>query len=1378
MICPFCTLATDLHTWASPLTVAIRDRFPVSPGHTLVIPRRHVETYFAATSDQQADLWRAVAEIKRALDEELHPDGYNVGFNAGAAAGQTVMHLHVHVIPRFTGDMDDPRGGVRHVIPGRGNYLKARPRALATGGTVDPFLHHVLPLLDRATDVAIVAAFVQESGLDELLPSLRGALHRGTRIRLVTGDYLNITQVAALERLLDLASSNLGLADGETTDSSGTSNAPGTFEARVVETGALPPPVRSFHPKSWRFEGLDFATAFVGSSNLSRSALRSGIEWNLRIDRDRDAAGWTELVTAFESLWELARPLTADWVAEYAKRAREEARPLPSGEDDAEPLATPPPRNEFQVAALDALRAGRREGRRRALVVLATGLGKTWLSAFDADAVRRDRPDGRLRVLFIAHRGELLRQAAATFRCLWRENGPGPRVGWCIGDRTELDAELVFASVQKLSRADVLGRISPRAFDYIVVDEVHHAAAASYRRILDRLDPEFLLGLTATPDRGDAADVLGLFDDNLAYRADLGDGIDKGRLAPFAYFGLADSVDYANIPWRNHRFDPEELARAVETEMRMQRLWTGWEAHRGHRTLVFCCSIRHAQFARDWLRARGVAVEAIFSAEGSFDRQDGLDRLRDGGLQALCVVDLFNEGVDIPEVDRVVMLRPTESPVVFLQQLGRGLRPWAGKDRLVVIDFVGNDRVFFERVRTLLSLAGGVPRIREFLQGARPDLPDGCRVEVELEARDLLLRLMRTGKNALEQAFNELREAHGRRPTIGEVYRLGYLPRSLLKGHGSWFEFVDSMGALLPEEQRVLALARDWLRDVETTEMSRSYKMITLEALLEAGALLDGMSVPELARRSHRVLARSPELLKDLEGTSEIDDPRKPSEARWLAYWKKNPINAWAPGGRGRWFSVEGDCFSLRLSIEEALRPALEAMTLELVDYRLAQYRKRFEPQTSGGVTRFEAKVTWNQRDPILKLPRFDGRPVGEIPVRLSDGSVWQFRFMKEYCNVARPVGTPRNLLSDKLREWFGPSAGRPGTGFHVRFSLSPDGWWAEPLGGQVLPLPMRGRVLSFPDLRAAAGSAIGPTPTDDEPAADVVVLPVRTADEGVFAVRASGDSMEGGSDPIHDGDWVVFRWGRGRGLGAIANRRALVQVPDAGGYGYQIKRVVERDGAWVLKSDNPARPSFDASASTVPLAVVEEVISPERLAPQSGTRIAAAELGGAFGHEVSPTPEEVCRQGGHLFLFVSAAGRFFAPNRLRIPVIDRRPAETAFVLVAAEEPAHWIYLGIGRWLDDEACWSVPELDFPHVASVGHRRECIAPAAATLPGPGPHRGCPCPRGTCREVDRGSWEAMPHRARERAGRPAHRWWRRWVHRTDSLGDGYWMGADGP
>src|SRR5215472_7683973 len=298
------------------LAFAIYDRFPVSPGHALVITRCVVKDWFSATSAEKLAILELIDRVKSRLDAELHPHGFNVGFNAGEAAGQTVPHLHVHIIPRFRGDMDDPRGGVRHVIPSQGNYLR-KIQPLSTGGEADPFARHVLPLFEEADEIAIVAAFIQESGLERIQSAILDALHRGSRIRIIAGDYLDITQASALEMLLDWE------------QASGTEDEafPGYLETRVVEVERLPWPVRSFHPKAWRFESESFGIAFVGSSNLSRSALDTGIEWNLRVDRDRDSIAYRRIREAFESLWASARRLDAKWIADYARRARRSPSP-------------------------------------------------------------------------------------------------------------------------------------------------------------------------------------------------------------------------------------------------------------------------------------------------------------------------------------------------------------------------------------------------------------------------------------------------------------------------------------------------------------------------------------------------------------------------------------------------------------------------------------------------------------------------------------------------------------------------------------------------------------------------------------------------------------------------------------------------------------------------------------------------------------------------------------------------------------------------------------------------------------------------------------------------------------------------------------------
>lgn len=1281
-------LETPESTWvaSNELAFAIRDGFPVTEGHTLVIPKRVVATWFEATPEERRAILDLVDVIKRELDETLHPDGYNVGFNDGEAAGQTVMHLHVHVIPRYRGDMDDPRGGVRHVIPWKGNYKRSATTPLSTGGERDPFLRRLLPLFASAADVWVVAAFVQDSGLDVLRESVFSLLERGGRVRLVTGDYLNITQADALARMLDWQGA-FSAADE-----------PGCFEARVVETRSLPGSSKSFHPKSWRFEGPQSAVAFVGSSNVSYSALKSGVEWNLRIDRAQDADGYRDIVKAFELTWESAIPLTFEWVRAYSERARREMRVLPPGEQEEEPLAAAPPAHEIQHRALAALEGSREEGRTRALVVMATGLGKTLLAAMDADRVRSQRPDGRLRILFVAHRRELLVQAAETFRRVLRPSLPDFTVGWFMENRSELDGDMVVASVAKLSRPEHLAELQKRSFDYMVVDEVHHAHAQSYRRLLAHLQAGFLLGLTATPDRADEGDVLGLFDDNLPYRADLGVGIEAGMLVPFSYFGLKDVVDYANIPWRNRKFDPEELAAAVPTQQRMDRFWEAWGEHGGTRTLVFCCSIKHAEFVRDWLADKGVRVVAVFGATGSADREQALRDLNDGVLDAVCAVDLFNEGVDLPRVDRVAMLRPTASPVVFLQQLGRGLRVAPEKDSLTVIDFVGNHRVFLERLRLLLSFGNGKTSLAQFVRGKQEaELPSGCSVNVELEAIELLQKLLPAGATELERVYRELKASREERPKIGELYRMGYSPSTLRNTHGSWFEFVDREGDLNESERAALDPALAWFQHIETTVMSKSFEMALLQALIDHDGLGAGMELTALAAKSRELLERSPELRSDVEGVKELGDIATVDAKTFASYWRKNPVAAWCEGSgkRRKWFWIDGERLAPRLPIASGHEDSFIELTRELVDYRLAQYRRRGQSDVPG--QSFLCRVLWNKRDPILKLPSRKTRPdipEREFDVRLPDGSMWSFRLMKEFCNVARPVGVQRNQLPDLMRRWFGLAAGRPGTAFHVRFFRSPDGWCVEPEGQVVELFPTSG-VTAYPSLRAAAGAVLEGVAAAPEP--ELVSLPIRTKAAEVFAVRATGDSMNGGKTPIHDGDWLVFKHARGAGLGAIEDRVALLQTEIGVDHGFQIKRVVRGGARWMLRSDNPSHDDLDATTATVPIATLVEQFRPEDLAPPVGAVLDADALRTAFGIDEAPYTGRV---GGHLFI---VGEELVEPDRVRCFVSDLRPGETAFVLAPAGE-AVWRYCGVGRVVDD-GLWGITEVDFDTWRALSSSRE-------------------------------------------------------------------------
>ncbi len=1158
---------------------AVADGYPVTPGHSLVITKRVVPDWFSATTKEQADVMSLVNELKKHLDATLQPKptGYNVGFNAGEAAGQTVMHLHIHVIPRYAGDVPDPRGGVRHVIPGKGNYLAESAGAetvrertqlkLSTGHPQSRLWDELAHRLIGAQLVDVLASFVQKSGLDVVEQRLFHLLQNSSRIRILVSDYLSISDPLALRRLCDWQ--DLVAGDDEFD---------GELAVRLIEVAKLPSQPQSFHPKAWRIIDSKQSFISVGSSNLSRPALETGIEWNLLSTVSHQIAAHDEFAREFDSLWRLATPLTDEVVSSYAARAKEYRRL--HFEPESQDYRTVPDPRPWQLAALSELQKIRDAGYSKALVAVATGMGKTWLAAFDVRQVGQHLQK-RPRVIVIAHRSHILAQAESALSCVLDASFGEGRTSWYIGQRGDLSGTLVIASIQKLARSEGLDRLNREQFDYAIIDEVHHAHAPTYRRVLAQLNASFVLGLTATPERGDGIDVASIFDDNLAYHATIGDGIEEDSLVPFHYVGIRDTVDFEQVPWRNGRFDLPELEQRVLRSERMQRLWQAMQAHPAERTIVFCCSKRHALFARDWLRSQGMTSAAVFSGDGSDGQIESLEALRTGNLQTLCVVDMFNEGLDIPAVDRVIMLRPTESKVIFLQQLGRGLRAADGKTRLLVIDFVGNHRIFAQRMLHLLSLTGRDATwkdVRRWLKGEPPSLPEGCLLDVDLESRDIIAQFLPKGSSAAVETYRMLRDELGRRPLAAELFASGILPRTLSQTVGSWFQFVESEGDLNRTEQRTTDKFKAWLLTVETTSLNKSYKMVVLRVLLDHGGLFSPVDIGEFSQRCRRYMLQHSVLQRDLLTGQHSVNHQTASDDEWTAWWREWPIGRWLDSQNGnRWFRLKGHEFQFDVECPAELQSQLEAMTEELVEWRLAAYSKsRRLTETADTELAFEAKVSHANGRPILFLPdrsKLPGRPVGLIKVKLPEGSDWEFKFVKIACNVAKPLAGQNNELSSLLKSWFGPNAGLPGTDFKVQFELKDSQWSVRPLdvplngesNAQVEPptdidesfieyeIPKRAEFRTHVpvyDLVAAASKW-------GEPGAPEQVgwmkVDEHSLSKGMFVARVVGASM---TPRIPSGSWCLFR---PCPAGSRQNRLLLVQLnthvdPYDGGR-YTVKR-------------------------------------------------------------------------------------------------------------------------------------------------------------------------------------------------------------------------------
>ena len=423
-----------------------------------------------------------------------------------------------------------------------------------------------------------------------------------------------------------------------------------------------------------------------------------------------------------------------------------------------------------QAVALDALEAERRRGYHRNLVVAATGTGKTWIAAFDFKRLR-DQGVGRS-LLFVAHRDEILRQSQQVFQLVLREPAFGERL---VGGERPRAGRHVFASVQSL--ANRIDEIDPGDFDVVIVDEFHHAAAASYARLLSRLEPKILLGLTATPERADGQSVLQWFDGRIASESRLWDALDQGLLCPFHYFGVNDETDLSTVRFERGRYVPGELdnvltgddVRADRIRQAVEELVT--DPHE-MRALGFCAGIGHAHFMARKFTNFGYPAEALDASTPRDDRRSALARLRRGELRAVFAVDLFNEGVDLPEVDTVLMLRPTESATVFLQQLGRGLRWAAGKQVLTVLDFVGQVRREYRYdVRYRALLGGTRHQVRRAVEADFPLLPPGCALKLDRIAKETVLRNLREAvRNARTRLADDLR-ALGPETRLGDFMR-------------------------------------------------------------------------------------------------------------------------------------------------------------------------------------------------------------------------------------------------------------------------------------------------------------------------------------------------------------------------------------------------------------------------------------------------------------------------------------------------------------------------------------------------------------------------------------------------------------------------------
>ena len=543
-----------------------------------------------------------------------------------------------------------------------------------------------------------------------------------------------------------------------------------------------------------------------------------------------------EIIEKFHDLFyhNNSTELTYEWIDKYKKRFTPSIKIEKSDE-----VFVPTP-NKIQEECLNALKEARVNDIKRGLVVMATGLGKTWLAAFDTEQVACSK------ILFVAHREEILDQAEATFLNI----KPKAIVGRYTGKEKNIDVDILFASIQTLGKLRHLRQFPKNIFSYIIVDEFHHAAASTYQNLLKYFNPMFLLGLTATPDRTDQVDILELCDGNLIHSTNLIEGIRLSLLSPFAYYGIHDRfVDYEKIPWRSRKFDPVALEKELVTLQRARHVLGEWNEKGKERTLAFCASKSHADFMANYFIENGIKSASVHSTS-TIRRNEALEGLENGSFKVVFSVDLFNEGVDVPNIDTVMMLRPTESKILFLQQLGRGLR-WLENKCLHILDFIGNHKSFLLKPQAFFELDGSMSCLNELIQKIKSedlDLPDGCSVNYELEVINLMERLVTSkGGESVNKLYDFFKETNGRRPSAGEFFQTGASFSNIRKEANSWFEFVNNHKDLSLNEQKCLELHKTFFLEMETSKMTKSFKMVTLEALIENNGFIHPPTTKDLA---------------------------------------------------------------------------------------------------------------------------------------------------------------------------------------------------------------------------------------------------------------------------------------------------------------------------------------------------------------------------------------------------------------------------------------------------------------------------------------------------------------------------------------------------
>ncbi len=589
-------------------------------------------------------------------------------------------------------------------------------------------------------EICWLVSFIKFEGIRLFEQVFKTLEQQGKKIKIICTVYMGATDIKAIDFLSEFSNIEIRISFN-------------TKQERL-------------HAKSYIFKrNTGFHTAYIGSSNLSRSALTSGLEWNLKITQQEIPHIITKCQDTFDTYWNdpnfvLYNPsVHRQDLVEALQQGKN-----PSKQTDGTIQFFNISLFDFQKQILDQIEACRSRGERKNLIVAATGTGKTVMAAFDFKRYLKEKPTAKF--LFVAHREKILEQSRMTFRQILRD----PEFGelW-VGDHKPNGYNQLFVSIQTLNNQIDKLQLNQDFYDYIVIDEVHHSSASSYQRLLNKFSPDLLIGLTATPERHDGNDITKYFGNVISAEIRLPEALNRRLLSPFQYFGLSDNSDISSVSWRRGRYDIAQLEKVyTEDHRRVNEILRNCQKYlkdiQDVRALGFCVSQKHAVFMNDMFNKANLKSAVLISDQHE-DRNIIIKQFERKEINYLFVVDIFNEGVDIPEIDTLLFLRPTESLTIFLQQLGRGLRIHEDKEYLTVLDFVGQSNAEYSFDHKFRGMLGKThTRIKDEIENGFPHLPLGCSIYLEKSAQEIILsnisKNTKSGKQNIIRAIQSFKDEY------------------------------------------------------------------------------------------------------------------------------------------------------------------------------------------------------------------------------------------------------------------------------------------------------------------------------------------------------------------------------------------------------------------------------------------------------------------------------------------------------------------------------------------------------------------------------------------------------------------------------------------